>query len=88
LRRQRLLQAKASESKFNEKTITCAWHKESTTGGNEASKDDGNLAEADEDEEANDSFNATFDDVYGEDVPFEDGGSDYMDDEEQLVDYD
>jgi hypothetical protein len=80
LSRQRL-QAKASELKFNETTLTCAWHKGSR---NEVSKEDN----ADDEEEAIDSFNATYDDVYGEEVPFEDGGSDYAEDEEQLVDYD
>lgn len=75
-------------------TLICSWHKPSTKTASTNTK---NTLEADEtinqdnadgDVEAFDSYNDIYDDVYEDVVPAEDGGGEYEEDDEYMVDYD
>lgn len=76
--------------------LTCTWHKpiptaalassDETNGANESE----NINNGDVNDEALDSYNDIYDDLYEEEeTPLDkDGGPDYEDEEEVMVDYD
>lgn len=89
-----LEQAKASDDPFHSTNLICTWHKtipsatSDETGANETETNP-NDYNADGNNEALDSFNDIYDDIYEEGTPLnKDGGPDYEDEEELMVDYD